>query len=277
MSAPLQVAIGRTPATAPLFAGAPGLALVEMPNITRAFAPMVREGRYEASELAIATFLMAKAVGAPVVLLPAILSARHPEASLLARRDGPIRAPADLRGKRVGVRAYSQTTGLWLRGILAESHGLPADAMHWVTFEDAHVAGFQDPPWCERAPPGADMLALLLDGALDAAIFGSEGAGSDALAPVIADPTAAGEAFRAAQGFMPVNHLLVARADVAAARPDALSSLLARLGEAGIPTQRRAALNPARATTARLCHAQGLTPAPLTLHEIWSGTPDRFR
>ncbi len=276
MSAPLQVALGRTPATAPLFAGAPGLALVEMPNITRAFAPMVREGRYEASEMAIATFLMAKAVGVPVVLLPAILSARHPEASLLARRDGPIRAAEDLRGRRVGVRAYSQTTGLWLRGILAESHGLPAEAMRWVTFEDAHVAGFQDPPWCERAA-SSDMLAMLLEGTLDAAIFGSEGAGSDALAPVIADAAAAGEAFRAAHGFMPVNHLLVARADVAAARPDALSSLLARLAEAGIPTQRRAALNPALATAARLCHAQGLTPRTLTLHEIWAGTPDRFR
>ena len=303
MSPPLHLAIGRTQATEAVFTDSAGLTslgltLAELPNITRAFAPMVREGRYEVSEMAIATFLMAKAQGAPLVLLPAILSARHPEASLLSRRDGPIRAPADLhdkredlrdkrvglrdkredlRAKRVGIRAYSQTTGLWLRGILAESHGLPAEALQWVTFEDAHVAGFQDPPWAERAAPGADMLAMLLAGELDAAIFGSEGAASDALAPVFADAAAAGQAFRATHGFMPVNLLLVARTDVAAARPEALAGLLARLRAGGIETPRRAALTPALATAARLCHAQGLTPRTLTLHEIWAGTPDRFR
>lgn len=277
MSAPLQVAIGRTPRTAALFADPTGFALADMPNITRAFAPMVREGRHEAGELAIATFLMAKAAGAPLVLLPAVLSARHPEASLLVRRDGALRTPADLPGRRVGVRAYSQTTALWLRGILAGRHGLAADALRWVTFEDAHVAGFQDPPWCERAPPEADMRAMLLEGALDAAIFGSEGGGSDALRPLIAAPEEAAAEFMATHGFMPVNHVLVARADVAAARADALSALLARLRAGGIEVPRRAALAAPLGAAARLCHAQGLTPRTLTLHEIWAGTPDRFR
>ncbi len=277
MRAPLHLAIGRTPRTEALFAGDPGLVLAAIPNINRAFAPMVREGRFEASELAIATFLMAKAAGAPLVLLPVILAARHPEGSMLVRRDGPVRAPADLRGRRVGVRAYSQTTGLWLRGILAEAHALPPEAMRWVTFEDAHVAGYRDPPWAERAPPGSDMLAMLLAGDLDAAIFGNEGADSDALTPVFADATAAGAEFRAAHGFTPINHLLVARADVAEARPDVLSALLAKLRDSGIAPQRRAALSPALAAAARLCHAQGLTPRTLTLHEIWAGTPDRFR
>lgn len=277
MRPPLPVAIGRTPGTAALFARPAGFALAEMPDITRAFAPMVREGAFGASELAIATFLMAKARDLPVVLLPAILSARHPEASLLARRDGPVRRPEDLRGRRLGVRAYSQTTALWLRGILAERHFLPAEALRWVTFEDAHVAGFQDPPWAERAAPGADMRAMLLEGALDAAIFGSGGAGSEALAPLLPDPAAAARDFLATHGFMPINHVLVARADVAATQPDALSALLARLREGGIPVERRAALAPALSAAARFCHAQGLTPRALTLHEIWRGTPDRFR
>ncbi|WP_206931559.1 ABC transporter substrate-binding protein [Roseococcus thiosulfatophilus] len=277
MSAPLQVAIGRTPRTAALFADPMGFALAEMPNITRAFAPMVREGRHEVSELAIATYLMAKAAGAPIVLLPAVLSARHPEASLLARRGGEVRKPEDLRGRRVGVRAYSQTTALWLRGILAERHGLSADALRWVTFEDAHVAGYQDPPWCERAAPGADMAAMLLAGELDAAIFGSEGAGTPEVLPVMADHEAAAEQFISKHGFMPINHVLVARADVAAARPDALSALLARLRAGGVEVHRRAALSAPLAAAARLCHAQGLTERALTLHEIWAGTPDRFR
>lgn len=277
MSAPLQVAIGRTPRTAALFANPAGFALEDVPNITRAFAPMVREGRYEVSELAIATYLMAKATGAPLVLLPAVLSARHPEASLLARRGGPIRNPGDLRGRRVGVRAYSQTTALWLRGILAERHGLSADDMRWVTFEDAHVAGYQDPPWAERAAPGADMTAMLLAGELDAAIFGSEGAGTPEVLPVMADHEAAADQFIATHGFMPINHVLVARADIASSRPDALSALLARLRAGGVEVPRRAALSAPLAAAARLCQAQGLTERALTLHEIWAGTPDRFR
>lgn len=277
MSAPLQVAIGRTPRTAALFADPTGFALADLPNITRAFAPMVREGHHEVSELAIATFLMAKAAGAPLVLLPAVLSARHPEASLLARRGGAVRKPEDLRGRRVGVRAYSQTTALWLRGILAARHDLPADALRWVTFEDAHVAGYQDPPWAERAPSGADMTAMLLAGELDAAIFGSEGAGTPEVLPVMADHEAAAAQFISKHGFMPVNHVLVARADVASTRPDALSALLARLRAGGVEVARRAALAAPLAAAARLCHAQGLTERTLTLHEIWAGTPDRFR
>lgn len=80
MSPPLHLAIGRTQATEALFTDSAGLTsagltsagptLADLPNITRAFAPMVREGRYEVSEMAIATFLMAKAQGAPLVLLP---------------------------------------------------------------------------------------------------------------------------------------------------------------------------------------------------------------
>jgi len=277
MSAPLQVALGRTPRTAPLFADPAGFDLADLPDVTRAFAPMAREGRFEASEMAIATFLMAKAQDAPLVLLPAILSARHPEPSLVVRRDGALRLPHELRGARVGVRAYSQTTGLWLRGILAETYDLPPDALRWVTFEDAHVAGFQDPPWCERAPPGASLRNMLLEGALDAAVFGSEGGGSDLLVPLLPAPQEAAALFQARHGFTPVNHVLVARADVAAARADALSALLARLREGGVEVARRAALSAPLSAAARLCHAQGLTPRNLTLHEIWSGTPDRFR
>ena len=70
------------------------------------------------------------------------------------------------------MRAYSQTTGMWLRGVLRESFGLRPDAMRWVTFEDAHLAEYRDPPWAERAPAGADMLAMLKAGELGLDIYG---------------------------------------------------------------------------------------------------------
>src|SRR5215211_960643 len=161
----LRTAIGRYPHTSALRDGRvssdlTALDLDEIAPINRAFAPMVREGRFDVSEMAIATFLQAKAHGKPLVLLPVVLAARFQEGALLCRADGAIRGPADLAGRRVGVRAYSQTTGMWLRGVLAEGHGVRPEGVRWVTFEDAHVAEYRDPPWAERAPVGTDMLAM---------------------------------------------------------------------------------------------------------------------
>jgi 4,5-dihydroxyphthalate decarboxylase len=275
----LSAAIGRTPRTEGLFTGAVSsprlrLDLAPVPVISRAFAPMVREGRYDASEMAIATFLMAKAARKDLALLPVVLAARFQEGALLRRADdGAIRGPADLEGKRVGVRAYSQTTGMWLRGVLRESFGLRPDAMRWVTFEDAHLAEYRDPPWAERAPAGADMLAMLKAGELDAAVFGNELPADPALRPVFPDPEAAGSAFRAAHGFVPVNHLLVARGDVARDRPEALAELLRLLRAAGAETPGREALAPAIALAGRYSAEQGLLPRPLGLEEVWEGTP----
>jgi len=286
----LATAIARTPRTEALFTGAVTspmlhLALDPVAPINLAFAPMVRAARYDVSELAIATFLQARAWAKPpggaLVLLPVVLAARFQEAALFCRADGPIRGPADLAGRRVGVRAYSQTTGMWLRGILAERHGVPADAMRWTTFEAAHVAEYRDPPWVERAPAGATLLAMLRDGALDAAIFGTETPAEPWLRPVFADPAAAGEAFRAAHGFVPVNHLLVAQRALLDATPG-LAAELVRLFRAAAavadePPTERAALDPALALASRYSVAQGLLPAALDAAAIWDGLPAEVR
>ena len=274
----LTVAIGRTKRTEALFDGSVAdpalpLDLPAIPVISRAFAPMVREGRYPVSEMAIATFLMAREAGAPIVLLPCVLAARFQEAALLCRADGPIRSPADLRGARIGVRAYSQTTGMWLRGTLDERFGIAAGEMRWITFEDAHVASYRDPPFAERAPQGATLEGMLKAGELDAAIFGADMPADAAFRPVFADAQAAGVAFEAAHGFVPVNHLLVARADVARDRAGDLARLLALLARAGASVTPRAALAPALTLVAGFCAAQGLTSRRLTLDEIWHGTP----
>lgn len=274
----LSIALGRTARTEALFSGAvvsSALALdfADVSPISRAFAPMVREGRWEASEMAIATFLMAKAAGKDVVLLPVVLAARFQEAALLCRADGPICGPADLAGKRVGVRAYSQTTGLWLRGAIAEAAGLVADAMRWVTFEGAHVAEYRDPPWVERAAPGEDMLAMLRDGRLDAAIFGNDMPDSEGLRSVFPDAEAAGAAFRARHGFMPVNHLLSVRGDVARNRPQDVAELVRLLGLSGVTVSDRASLAPAIECAIRYAVAQRLLAAPLSLDTVWSSAP----
>ena len=270
----LPAAIGRYPHTAALFDGTvPGpLDCADIPVISRAFAPMVREGRYAVSEMAIATFLQALEHGKPLVLLPVALAGRFQEGALLCRADSGL-TPATLAGARIGVRAYSQTTGMWLRGILA-SHGVAAETIRWTTFEDAHVPEYRDPPWASRAAAGHDMQAMLEAGELDAAIFGNDTPASTTLRPVF--PPGAGEEFLRLHGFMPVNHLVVARADVADA--DTLQAVTRQLDAAaarapsGLP-RGRAALMPNLVFAAYFCARQELIARAPTFDEIWRGLP----
>lgn len=268
---PLTAAIGRYTYTEPLFAD-PLLRIEPFPVISRAFAPMVREQRFDVSELAIATFLMARAAGSDLVLLPVVLAQRLQNGALLRRANDAFGA-GDLRGKRIGVRAYSQTTGLWLRGILQEEHGLRPDQARWVTFEDAHVATCRDPPWAQRARAGSDMLEMLRAGELDAAIFGNDTPSGTDLATVFPDPDAAGRAFLARHHLMPVNHMVVVRAEVAR-RQGVVRALLDRFRDAGNPFPSGCpALSPAIALALRYAGEQGLLARPLTLNEVWAGLP----
>jgi 4,5-dihydroxyphthalate decarboxylase len=271
----LSAAIGRYPHTAALLDGAVtdrevALECAPFPVISRAFAPMVRELRFDVSEMAIATWLQAWAHGKPLVLLPRVLAARLQEGSLFCRADSPIRGPEDLANKRVGVRAYSQTTGLWLRGILQDSHGVAPESVDWVTFEDPHVAECQDPPFATRAPAGSDMVQMLRDGALDALISGNDAPSGEWLRPVFADPAAAGAEYIRRHGFTPINHLLVMRADRA---PHAAAVLRLMDSAGAAPQSGRVAMMPAIAFAA--CHAvrQGLIPRAPTPQEIWAGLP----
>ena len=298
----LRAALGRYPHTAALFDGRVSssllrLELSDMPVISRAFAPMVREARYDVSEMAITTFVQARAYGKPLVLLPVVMAARFQEAALLTRAVGGVSGPADLAGRRVGVRAYGQTTAMWLRGVLADHCDLRT--VRWVTFEDAHVPEYRDPASCERALPGSDMLAMLRAGTLDAAIVGNDVPDDPALRTVFADPAAAGRAFLDRHGFVPINHMVVVTRDLAG-RPDVVAELMRMLNEAAAlsqpswpgltrpsppPPHDRAGLpgNTSLSMTERLrgplslalryCADQGLVPHPLTLDELWSGSP----
>ncbi|MBI0536395.1 ABC transporter substrate-binding protein [Roseomonas sp. KE2513] len=283
----LRAAIGTYPRTRALKEGAVAsdllrLDLADIPVISRAFAPMVREGRFDVSEMAIATFLQARAVGRPLVLLPVVLAARFQESAMLCLAGSSIQGPADLAGRRIGVRAYSQTTGMWLRGIIAEHGGPPPSASRWITFEEAHVQGIADPPWAERAPKGADMMAMLRDGALDAVIVGNDVPDDPNLRTVFPDPKAAAEAFWGRHGFVPANHLLTVSQDLAEMHPELVQELLrmvrasaapVRPGERGAPPATRAALNPIIQLALDYMTAQDMLPRPLTLDDVWAGLP----
>jgi len=197
-----------------------------------AFKRVVRGLEFDVAELAITTFLMAKAAGKPLRLLPAVVLARMQHSRLVRDAErGPL-APRDLEGRRVGVRSYSVTTGMWIRGILAEDHGVDCDRITWVTFEEAHVAEFRDPPNVERAPAGRKLEDLLLAGEIDAAVTGDAPIADPRMVPVIPDAQAAARAWRVRTGAIQINHMVVARDSVSRADADEVTRLLAASIEA---------------------------------------------
>jgi len=166
-------------------------------NVAGQFQRVVRKLEFDVAEIALMTFLIAKAHGKPYRLLPFTVMARyqHPFLKFNPERTPGLK-PGDLAGRRVGVRSYSVTTGAWIRHILAGEYGVDLAKIKWVTFEEAHVAEFVDPPNVERASAGKEIKAMLLAGELDAAILG-DSAPDPRLQPLIADAEAAGRRWSA--------------------------------------------------------------------------------
>ncbi len=129
MTTRLRTLLGDHPGTAALKNGTIKSDLVAFDFVdysptNKGFKPMVREGAFDVSEMAIVTYLMAKAVGKPMVLLPNVVVARFQHGHALYNGKRGTMTPAGLNGKRVGIRSFTTTTGAWLRGILANDHGV---------------------------------------------------------------------------------------------------------------------------------------------------------
>ena len=173
-----------------------------------AFKRVVRDLEFDVAEIAIVTFLMAKSFGKPLRLLPAVMFGRFQHPYLVSVRD--LR-PKDLEGKRIAIRSSSVTTVAWIRGMLADDYGVDLTKVKWVTFEDAHVAEYRDPPGTERAPAGKTPLGMLLDGEVDAAVLADPVPQDARLKSVIPDPAAAAADWHRRKGAIQVNHLVCVR------------------------------------------------------------------
>jgi 4,5-dihydroxyphthalate decarboxylase len=186
--------------------------------VHKGFKPMVRDGAFDVSEMAIVTYLMAKSVGKPMVLLPNVVVARFQHGhAIYNARQGTLK-PADLNGKRVGIRSFTTTTGAWLRGILANDCGVDLNSIDWVTFEDAHVAEYQDVT--KRAPAGKQIVQMLIDSQLDA-VLGEKSEHPD-LKPLFPDAAAEGKTWFAKHGVLPINHMVVVSETLSRTQPEAV-------------------------------------------------------
>lgn len=195
-------------------------------SVASAFKRVVRNLEFDVAEMAIMTFLVAKAHAKPYRLLPFVVMARFQHPYLVFNSEKtPGLTPQSLAGKKVGVRSYSVTTGAWIRGILAEDYGVDLSKIQWVTFEEAHVAEFRDPPNVQRAAAGKDINAMLLAGEVDAAILGAIPQ-DGRLKPVIPDPEAAGRKWGEKHGAIQLNHLVGVKNTVSRETADEVYQLL---------------------------------------------------
>jgi 4,5-dihydroxyphthalate decarboxylase len=210
----LKTLLGDYPVTLPLksgriFSKTLSLQFADVKLAHHAFKRVVRDLEFDVAELALVTFLLAKAHGKPYRLLPAVVTARFQHPFLVYNSERPLK-PRDLSGKKIGQRSYSVTTATWIRGILADDYGVDLDSIRWTTFEEPHVAEFRDPPNVERAPPGKEIVAMLLAGELDAAIL-TDIPDDPRIKPLFGDAAAAAAAWRKKHRAIQINHMVAAK------------------------------------------------------------------
>jgi 4,5-dihydroxyphthalate decarboxylase len=150
---------------------------VEVVPIIQAFRRMVRDVEFDICEMAPTTYMIARAGGAPYIALPIFLMRRFHHGGFVVRPDAGVRHPKDLEGKKVGVRAYSVTTGVWTRGIFMNEYGLDSSKVTWVVDDEEHVTTLKLPPNVMYAPEGKSLQSMMKSGEIQAGFSGPAGVG----------------------------------------------------------------------------------------------------
>jgi 4,5-dihydroxyphthalate decarboxylase len=150
---------------------------VEVVPIIGAFRRMVRSVEFDICEMAPTTYMIARALGAPFIALPIFIMRRFHHGGFVVRPDAGIKVPEDLEGKKVGVRAYSVTTGVWTRGIFVNEYGLDSSKVTWVVDDEEHVTTLQLPSNVVHAPEGKSLAGMMASGEIQAGFTGPAGIG----------------------------------------------------------------------------------------------------
>jgi 4,5-dihydroxyphthalate decarboxylase len=191
----------------------------EVDPLIAAFRRMVRGLEFDICEMAITTYVCAKAHGKRMTAVPVFLVRAFHHGAILVNTKAGIAKPKDLEGKKVGVnRGYTVTTGVWARGILQKEHGVDLGKITWVLSGDEHVAEYRPPANVVPIEPGKTMADMLASGELAAAI-GVEATSPD-VRPLIPAALEAGLSALRRTGHYPINHLVVIKDELIAQHPD---------------------------------------------------------
>jgi 4,5-dihydroxyphthalate decarboxylase len=224
----LSIAMGDYDRTRALLDGSVRIAGVEPVFMTmspeEAFFRAFRGSEFDIAELSLSSYTLKVSQGdCPYVAVPVFLSRAFRHTAIYVRRDR-VRAPADLRGMRVGIPEYQLTANVWARALLKEDHGiLPADVT-WVrggieTPGRPEKLKLQLPPSVklESAPAGDTLSAMLDRGDLDAFIgprapscFGR----NPQVGWLYTDPTASAQEYYRRTRIYPIMHVVGIRKEL---------------------------------------------------------------
>ncbi|HEY2790713.1 MAG TPA: ABC transporter substrate-binding protein [Micromonosporaceae bacterium] len=238
---------------------------VDVPVLINGFRRMVRGLEFDVCEMALTTYVTAKAHGVAFTALPIFPVRGFHLSAVQVNTHAGIKVPTDLEGRRVGVnRGYTVTTGVWARGALRKRYGVDLDAVTWVLSGDEHVQAYRPPANVIPMPDGGDLAAMLIDGAIDAAI----GLGVDHPDVVPLVPNASDlelSDLRDGRGIFPINHCIVVRDDLLAAHPDIGPAVARAFGEAKagyLRSLQEGAVTPADTLHRAVLTATGTDPLP---------------
>ncbi|MGZ5165773.1 MAG: ABC transporter substrate-binding protein [Burkholderiales bacterium] len=204
---------------------------VEVDPLIDAFRRMVRGLEFDVSEMAMTTYITARAHGKRLTGLPIFLVRAFHHGAIVYNTKSGIKSPKDLEGKRVGVnRGYTVTSGLWARGVLQHQYGVDLDKITWVLSGDEHVAEYRPPPNVVPIDKGKTMADLVASGELPAAI-GLEIESTD-VKPLIPNAAEAGLAALRSQGHYPINHLIVVKDELLEAHTNLAPDIFNAFAEA---------------------------------------------
>src|SRR6266436_7990220 len=150
---------------------------IEVNPIIGAFRRMVRDVEFDVCEMAPTTYMIARALGAPFIALPVFIMRRFHHGGFVVRPDSGIKVPKDLEGKKVGVRVYSVTTGVWTRGIFINEYGLDSSKVTWVVDDEEHITTLKLPENVIHAGPGQSLQSMMKAGEIQAGFTGPAGVG----------------------------------------------------------------------------------------------------
>ncbi len=194
------------------------LAFEDVPVLIDGFRRMVRGLEFDVSEMALTTYVCARAHGKRFTALPIFLVRAFHHGAILVNTELGIQHPKDLEGRKVGVnRGWTVTTGLWARSVLQHQYGVDLTKITWVLSGDEHVAEYRTPGYVQAIEKGRRMADMVVSGELAGAI----GIEVDAqhVKPLIPHAAQAGLDALRDHGHYPINHLVVVKDEVLAAHP----------------------------------------------------------
>jgi len=195
------------------------LEFVEFDSIPAAMRRQVRNLEFDVCEMALTTYLCARAVGKPITAIPVFVTRNFHHWAAFRHIDTGIRVPKDLEGRQVAVnRGYTVTTGLWIRGALQHEYGVDLDRVTWLPTDEEHVAEYRAPPNVDYRYRGRTVEELMLKEGVGAAV-GDVRSDAAEIKPLIADAREAGFAYYRKTGIYPINHMITLSQRALAARP----------------------------------------------------------